>query len=235
MIDSVCVVGAGRVGRAVASRLEERLPAVWTTGREVACRDADLVLLCVPDRAIPEVAAVIPAGPWIAHTSGAARLDALEPHRRRFALHPLQTFQPGLGPEQLDGAFAAVTAESEQALAVALWLADALGLRAFELADGDRPLYHAAATVAASFLVTLQAAAAELMETAGAPPEALEPLMRRTMENGFAPTGPFVRGDEATVAAHLEAIRTRAPSLEPLYRALADATRARVAPTGAMP
>ena len=57
------------------------------------------------------------------------------------------------------------------------------------------------------------------METAGAPPEALEPLMRRTMENGFAPTGPFVRGDFETVEAHLAAIRSRRPQLEPLYQA----------------
>ena len=62
------------------------------------------------------------------------------------------------------------------------------------------------------------------MDAAGAPPEALEPLMRRTMDNGFAPTGPFVRGDRDTVAAHIGAIRARRPQLEPLYRALADAT-----------
>ena len=78
--------------------------------------------------------------------------------------------------------------------------------------------------MAASFLVTLHDAAADLMESAGAPPEALEPLMRRTIENGFEPTGPFARGDPGTVELHLEAIRERRPQLEPLYRALADAT-----------
>jgi predicted short-subunit dehydrogenase-like oxidoreductase (DUF2520 family) len=101
-------------------------------------------------------------------------------------------------------------------------LAGLLGLEAFELADEERPLYHAAATFAASFLVTLHDAACDLMEAAGAPPEALDPLMRRTMDNGFAPTGPFVRRDEATVEAHLRAIRARRPQLEPVYRALAD-------------
>lgn len=224
MFESVCVVGAGRVGQAAFARLGERLEA-RLTGRELGCGDADLVLLCVPDRAIPEAAAAIPAGPWIAHTSGAVSVAALDPHRRRFGLHPLQTFQLGLGPEQFDGAFGAVTAETDEALAAGLALADLLGLRAFALADGGRPAYHAAATMAASFLVTLHRAACELIEAAGAPPEALEPLMRRTIENGFAPTGPFVRRDWRTVELHLEAIRSRRPELEPLYRALAEATR----------
>ncbi|MCC6222629.1 MAG: DUF2520 domain-containing protein [Thermoleophilia bacterium] len=199
------------------------------TGRELACDGTDLVLLCVPDREIAAVAQAIPAGPWIAHTSGAASVEALAPHRRRFAVHPLQTFQPGLGPGQLDGAHAAVTGESPAALRAGFELAALLGLAPFELADSSRPLYHAAATVAAAFLVTLHDAAAELMEAAGAPPEALEPLMRRTIENGFRPTGPFVRGDRGTVAAHLEAIRDARPELEPLYRTLADATEGALA------
>jgi predicted short-subunit dehydrogenase-like oxidoreductase (DUF2520 family) len=223
MIESVCVVGAGRVGKAVAARLADRVET-RPAGRELDCGEADLVLLCIPDRAIAEAAALVPAGPWIAHTSGATTLEALAPHTRRFSLHPLQTFTRDRGPEQLDGAWAAVTAETDKALAAARELAALLGVRPFQLADEERPLYHAAATVAASFLVTLHEIASELMEEAGAPPEALEPLMRRTMENGFAPTGPHVRGDWETVERHLLEIRERRPHLEPLYRALSDAT-----------
>jgi predicted short-subunit dehydrogenase-like oxidoreductase (DUF2520 family) len=224
MIESICVVGAGRVGQAVAARLDGQVASVWTSGRELASSGADLVLLCVPDRAIADVARAIPPGPWMAHTSGVAQLATLEPHARRFSLHPLQTFQLGLGPEQFDGAYAALTTETPEALGVALELADLLGLRAFELADEDRPAYHAAATIAASFLVTLHDASADLIESTGAPPEAIVPLMRRTVENGFAPTGPFVRGDSETIDAHLRAIRARRPQLESLYRALADVT-----------
>jgi predicted short-subunit dehydrogenase-like oxidoreductase (DUF2520 family) len=222
---SICVVGAGRVGRAVFERLATRVPDVRLTGRELECGGAGLVLLCVPDRAIPEVAAAIEPGPWLAHTSGAAQLTMLEPHRRRFSLHPLQTFTSERGAEQLDGAYAAVSGESDEALVAGTSLARTLGLRPFELDDEERPLYHAAATLASPFLVTLHDAAAELMETAGAPPEALAPLMRRTMANGFAPTGPLVRGDLSTIEAHLAAIRERRPQLEPLYRALADVTQ----------
>ena len=225
IFQSVCVVGTGRVGAALAARLAERLPT-RTTGRELDCSEADLVLLCVPDRAIADVAAAIPVGPWVAHTSGATTLDALAPHGRRFSLHPLQTFTLARGPEQLDGAWAAVTGKSEAALGAGYGLARLLRLNAFELADEDRPIYHAGATVAASFLVTLHDAAAELFEAAGAPPEALVPLMRRTIENGFEGTGPHVRGDVETIERHLAEIRERRPHLEPLYQTLRDATAA---------
>jgi predicted short-subunit dehydrogenase-like oxidoreductase (DUF2520 family) len=200
MFETACVVGAGRVGKA----------------------EAELVVLCVPDRAIAEVAAAIPAGPWIAHTSGAQRLDTLAPHERRFSVHPLQTFTLDRGPEQLDGAWSAISGESDEALGAARSLAELLGLRPFELDDENRPLYHAAATFASPFLVTIHDVAAELMEAAGAPPEALEPLMKRTIENGFEHTGPLVRDDWATVERHADEIGARRPQLLALYRALAE-------------
>jgi predicted short-subunit dehydrogenase-like oxidoreductase (DUF2520 family) len=221
--ESVSVVGRGRVGNAVAARLEEHV-TVRSTGREIDCGDPDLVLLCVPDAAIAEVAPQVPRGPWVAHTSGATTLDALGPHARRFSIHPLQTFTSERGAEQLDGAWAAVTGENQEALAAGFELARLLGLRSFELDDEERPIYHAGAVVAASFLVTLHDAASELFRAAGAPPEALEPLMRRVIENGFQPTGPHVRGDWRTVDRHLNEVHDRRPDLEPLYRALSDAT-----------
>src|SRR3954470_9454983 len=223
MFESACVVGAGRVGKAMAARLGERIPT-QVAGRDFECGDPELVLLCVPDRAIPEVAAAIPPGPWLAHTSGACRLEALAPHERRFSLHPLQTFTLDRGPEQLDGAWAAVSGESAEALAAGTELAGTLGLKPFELDDEMRPLYHAAAGCVWAFLATLHAVAGGLMAAAGAPPEALEPLMRRTIENGFQHTGPLVRGDWATVEAHREAIREPPPALEPLYDVLVEAT-----------
>src|SRR5215210_8434405 len=144
--ESACVVGAGRVGQAVAARLGELVPT-RVADRRLDCGDPDVVLLCVPDRAVAEVAAAIPPGPWVAHTSGACTLGALDPHERRFSVHPLQTFTLERGPEQLDGAWAAVSGETDVARAAGLELARLLGLRAFELADEDRPLYHAGATV----------------------------------------------------------------------------------------
>ena len=156
------------------------------------------MLLCVPDSAIAAVAASVAPGPWIAHVSGATPLAALEPHVRRFGVHPLQTFTRARGPEQLDGAYAAVTAETDEARALGFELARTLGLEPFELADEARPLYHAGAAIASNFLVTLYRSAAELFAAAGAPPAGLVPLMRRTIENGFELTGPIARGDWAT-------------------------------------
>ena len=217
MVQRIRIIGMGRVGSAIAARLRER-------GYELTDGEADLVLLCVPDRAIPEVAASVPNGPWIGHTSGATPLSALDPHERRFSLHPLQSFTRARGPEQLDGAFAAVSGESDEAREVGFRLARELGLEPFALDDSERVLYHAGAVVAASYLVALHQAAADLVRTAGAPPEALLPLMRRVIENDFELTGPIQRGDWETVEAHLAVIRERRPDLEPLYRTLADAT-----------
>jgi predicted short-subunit dehydrogenase-like oxidoreductase (DUF2520 family) len=223
MISSVRVVGTGRAGGAIAGRLRERGLEVMT-GRD-ASADAELVLLAIPDAAIAEVAQRVPIGPWVAHVSGATSLAALEPHLRRFSVHPLQTLSNERGPEQLDGAFAAVTGETDEATAAGFWLAKTLGLQPFPLADADKPLYHAGAAIASNFLVTLYRAAARLLEETNAPPDALVPLMKRTIENGFALTGPIARGDWSTVDAHLRALEERAPDLVPLYRELAEATR----------
>jgi predicted short-subunit dehydrogenase-like oxidoreductase (DUF2520 family) len=218
MFTHVKVVGRGRVGSAFSARLTER-------GLAAGGGEADLVLLCVPDQAIVEVARQVPLGSWVAHVSGATPLSALAPHVRRFGLHPLQTFTKSRGPEQIDGAWAAVTAETDEARTRAWWLADRLGLRPFDLREDLRVLYHAGAAMASNFLVTLHRAASELFDRAGAPPEALLPLMRRTIDNGFDLTGPIARGDWSTVDAHLTAIHAQVPELEALYRALAQATR----------
>jgi predicted short-subunit dehydrogenase-like oxidoreductase (DUF2520 family) len=217
VIEPIRVIGAGRVGTAVVARLRER-------GIVLSDEGAGLVLLCVPDAAIADVARTVEPGPWIAHVSGATPLTALEPHRRRFSVHPLQTFTRARGPEQLDGAYAAVTAESEEARSIAVELAETLDLRPFELADDQRVLYHAGAAIASNFLVTLRRVAGRLVADAGAPPEALDPLMLRTIENGFELTGPIARGDWATVEAHVDAIRARRPEYERLYHVLVEAT-----------
>jgi predicted short-subunit dehydrogenase-like oxidoreductase (DUF2520 family) len=224
MIDRIHVIGSGRVGSAVAARLSERGVAV-RAGRTVE-GDPQLVLLCVPDTAIAEVARGVSRGPLVAHVSGATPLSALDPHVRRFSVHPLQTFTRSRGAEQLDGAWAAVTAEADETRAAGLWLAKTLGLRPFELADSARTLYHAGAVFASNYVVTLHRAASLLFASAGAPPEALVPLMSRTIENDFELTGPISRGDWATVEAHRAAIRAAHPELEQLYETLAGGTLA---------
>jgi len=214
VIERVHVIGSGRVGSAVAARLRER-------GVAVGPDDPDLVLLCIPDTAIPDVSkGLAPGNAWVGHVSGATPLAALSPHERRFSLHPLQTFDRSGDPAQFDGAWAALSGETDEALGVARELAGLLGLEPFALADRDRTLYHAGAVFASNYLVTLQRAAVRL----GVPAEGVVPLMTRTIENGFQLTGPIARGDWATVGAHKDAISTEHPELESLYEALVEAT-----------
>jgi predicted short-subunit dehydrogenase-like oxidoreductase (DUF2520 family) len=213
VIERVQVIGSGRVGSAVGARLRDR-------GIALEGDDPDVVLLCVPDSAIAEVAAGVVSGPWVGHVSGATPLSSLEPHSRRFSLHPLQTFDRSGDPTQFDGAWGAVSGETDEAVAVGRKLAELVGLRPFELAESDRTLYHAGAVFASNYVVTLQRAAVRL----GVPADGLVPLMTRTIENGFELTGPIARGDWETVEAHKEAIAAAEPELAAVYEALAEAT-----------
>jgi predicted short-subunit dehydrogenase-like oxidoreductase (DUF2520 family) len=218
VIDSVNVIGAGRVGSAVKARLAER-------GIEER-PDADVILLCVPDRAIATALRCQTPGvsQWVGHTSGATPLSALAPHERRFGLHPLRSFTRARGPEQLDGAHAAITAETDEARAVGFELARLLGLEPFPLAEEDRALYHAGAAIASNYLVSLHRAATEIFREVGAPESGVRSLMQSVIDNGFELTGPIERGDWETVDLHLDALRKRKPELEPLYRTHAEAT-----------
>src|SRR5262245_8275888 len=100
--------------------------------------DPDLVLLCVPASAIGAFDAAVAPGPRIADGSGAPPVAALVPHERRFGVHPLRTFTGRRGAAQLDGAWGAVPAESEEARERGTWLATELGLRPFALREDCR-------------------------------------------------------------------------------------------------
>ena len=222
MIENVDVIGArGRVGSAVSARLAER-------GIAAGGNDPDLVLLCVPDRAIAEVAAGIEPGPWVAHVSGGTPLAALAPHARRFSLHPLQTFTHDRGPEQLDGAWAAVTGESDEALALATALAGTLGLKPF---DARRRRAGA---------VPRRRGDRVQLPRHAPPGSGRSPRRRRRSPRGARPahaphdreplpssTGPIERGDWETVERHRAAIAESSPELLEAYRRARRADRTR--------
>jgi len=223
MQQTIAIVGDGRLGRALASAL--RAPAPHGRGYDGA--GADVVLLCVPDAQIATAAAAIAPGPLVGHCSGATGLDVLAPHEA-FGLHPLMTVTRA--GASFAGAGCAVAGTTPRALEVASSVGRALGMRPFVIGDEDRVAYHAAASMASNFLVTLESAAARLAATAGVERTMLVPLVRAAVEawavEGDASlTGPIVRGDEATVARHREAIGERAPELLSLYDVMADATR----------
>ena len=229
----VAVVGAGRLGTALAAALADSgVEVVGPLGRGAAIPPAaDAVLLCVPESELVAAAATIAPGPLVGHCSGASTLEPLHPHEA-FSLHPLMTVPAGSPPGVFAGAGAAVDGSTAHALAVATALAERLGMRPARVAPEDRVAYHAAASIASNFLVTLEWAAERLAATAGVSREQLAPLVRAAVETWVelgaerALTGPIARGDQATVERQREAVLERIPELAPLFDALVDATRA---------
>jgi predicted short-subunit dehydrogenase-like oxidoreductase (DUF2520 family) len=235
----LAIVGMGRLGNAFARALDvtgslepeatTSIQPVGPHGRGADGAGCDAVLLCVPDGEIASAAAAIAPGPLVGHCSGATGLEPLAPHQA-FSLHPLMTVTTD-GADFV-GATAAVDGATDAALSFATRLAGALRMEAVRVRPEDRPAYHAAASIASNFLVTLEAAAEELGATAGIRRQMLVPLVRATMENWasmggeLALTGPVARGDQATVARQREAVAERTPALVPLFDALAESTRA---------
>jgi predicted short-subunit dehydrogenase-like oxidoreductase (DUF2520 family) len=231
VLESIAIVGAGRLGSALAAALNAAGYAVAGPLRrgEPVPADVDAVLLCVPDGEIAAAAATVGRGRLVGHCSGATGLAVLDGHRA-FGLHPLMTVPSG-GRAEFAGAGCAIAGSDEAATAAARELAGALGMRSVEVADEDRAAYHAAASIASNYLVTLEDAAERLAATAGVTREVLAPLVlaaaRNWAERGpQALTGPIARGDEQTVRRQREAVESRLPELLPVWDALAEATRA---------
>ncbi|MGI8864243.1 MAG: DUF2520 domain-containing protein [Solirubrobacteraceae bacterium] len=184
--------------------------------------------MCVPDGEIARAASLISPGRLVGHCAGARGLDVLAPHEA-FSLHPLMTVTRA--GANFDGAGAAIAGTTPAALRFAAGLAARLGMRSVQVAEADRALYHAAASMASNFLVTLDAAAERLMGRAGVERALLVPLVRATVENWAgagavqALTGPVARGDEATVQVQRTAISECEPELLALFDSLVSATR----------
>jgi predicted short-subunit dehydrogenase-like oxidoreductase (DUF2520 family) len=217
------------MGEALVAALETAGVAVrGPFGRGADGADAALVLLCVPDREIGSASARIAAGPLVGHVSASASLDLLAPHER-FAIHPLLSVV-GAGA-RFAGASCAIDGSTPRALAAARALAERLEMRPFLVAESDRALYHAAASAASNYLVTLEWMAEQLAARVGIDRAALVPLVRATVDHWAALgprdalTGPIVRGDEATAQRQRAAVAAAAPALLPLWDALAAGTR----------
>src|SRR3954452_20970333 len=221
------VVGAGRLGTVLA----EALQAGPALRRGEIPDSVDVVLLCVPDGKIAEVARTIPDGPLLGHCSGATGLEVFGA-REAFSLHPLMSTPHGATPDVLRGAGAAVDGTSERALQTAYALADRLAMVATRVRPPDRVAYHPAGAIAANFLVALEAAAERLAATAGISRQQLAPLVFATAHQWaeLGPerslTGPIARGDDATTQRHRETVEQRTPELLPLWDELAEVTRA---------
>jgi predicted short-subunit dehydrogenase-like oxidoreductase (DUF2520 family) len=226
----LAVVGRGRLGTALCRALAQRgIDVGEPLPRGADGGGADAVVLCVPDAEITAAASLIAPGRLVGHCSGASALTVLAPHEG-FSLHPLMTFAASDGAARFEGAGAAVAGCTPRALRFARDLALELAMHPFEIAEDDRPTYHAAASIASNFLITLEAAAQRLAVDAGADPDALLTLVRATVDNWAARgpaalTGPVARGDEATVAAQRAAVAEHEPELLELFDAMVDSTR----------
>lgn len=231
---TVTVVGDGRLGRPLARALRAAGAVVHgPTTRGVTAPSADVILLCVPDGEIAGAARALRGSTaLLGSMSGATPLAELDVD---FGWHPLQTFVGDEGPDAFRGIGCAIAGRSADALAAAQQLADLLGAHAFPVADDQRAAYHAAASIASNFTVTLLAAAENVAAGAGlSPAEAralLAPLVRRTIDNWAtlgpeaALTGPVSRGDEHTVTRQRDTISERSPDALPLFDVLCESTR----------
>jgi len=241
-IGGLAIIGAGRVGGAIAKGAQAAGLAVSLAGRGDAqerAADARVALLCVPDdeltAACEEISAAVPPPEFVGHTSGASTLKVLEPAQARgaevFSIHPLQTVPDP--DSSLAGAPCAIAGSTASAEELARELATHLDMSPFAVPEAARPAYHAAASMASNLLIALEESAVELLERTGIGDarELLAPLVLQTVTNwaetgGDALTGPIARGDEETVKRHREAIDAVAPELAASYDALAERARA---------
>lgn len=226
----LAIVGPGRVGNALARAFTVAgIDVEGPLGRG-RMPTAEVVLLCVPDAEIAAAARAFGAGSrTVGHVSGATPLTDVD-----FGMHPLQSVA---GPDtSFAGCGCAVAGSTPETLQLARGLALAAGMEPFEIDDSARAAYHAAASVASNFVVTLEWMAERVAGAAGIGPEdarrMLAPLVRQTVENWAsvgpqaALTGPVARGDEVTVARQRRAIADCTPDLLPLFDALVEQTRA---------
>jgi predicted short-subunit dehydrogenase-like oxidoreductase (DUF2520 family) len=230
-------------GESVASRqrIEALLPGVRRAKPTDVARSCDLLLLTVPDDMLENVvttmvgAGAIRPGQVVCHTSGRHGLAVLraatEIGAHPLALHPAMTFTgTAVDLDRLSGCVFGVTAgEDDRALAESL--VAGIGGVAMWVPEEKRTLYHAGLAHGANHLVTLVAQAMELLAASGAddPAATLRPLLTAALDNALvsgdaALTGPIVRGDVNTVAAHLADLAESAPATIPSYVAMAKAT-----------
>jgi len=244
------VVAVSAVSRASRERAAALLPGVPVLTVPEVVERCELVLLTVPDDALPELVSGLaatggwPPGQLVVHTSGRFGWRVLEPVVARggipLALHPAMTFTgTSVDLSRLTDCCFAVSAPAA-VLPIAQALVVEMGAEPIVVAEESRPLYHAALAHAANHLVTLVAQSLDLLAAAGVEQSGrlLEPLLAAAVDNTLrsgdaALTGPVARGDAGTVAAHLEVIRASGvEGVEEVYRAMARATADRAVASG---
>jgi len=200
---------------------------------------APIILIAVPESSIESVVARLSSrdqadwrGKIVLHTSGALSSEVLRPLRSHGAhvgsMHPLQSFS-GVGMPALDGRAFAI--EGDRAAAkIARMITRSLGGYPLQLAAGAKPLYHAAAVLAAGHMLALEETSVQILVSLGLRRrealKALLPLTRQVLENlervgpRSAWTGPLARGDYGVIAMHQAALRSTPVEYLDAYRAV---------------
>jgi predicted short-subunit dehydrogenase-like oxidoreductase (DUF2520 family) len=241
------VAGESDASRA---RIAALLPGIPVEKPTAVARACDLLLLTVPDDMLGNVvqtmtdAGAIRPGMYVAHTSGRHGLAILEPAAaigaHVMAVHPAMTFSgTSVDLARLSGCVFGLTAATPADRAFAEALVHDFGGNPMWVPEEMRTLYHAGLAHGANHLVTLVTEAMEILAAAGAtdPAGTLRPLLTAALDNALdhgdaALTGPIVRGDVGTVAAHLDDIRTNAPQTLASYVSMARATLDRAVSDG---
>ena len=233
-----------RSGEARERATSAGLQAMSLDDRRVA--SASTLLLCVADDDLPGlVRALIDQGAGgdglVVHTSGRYGLAVLDGLAGRVAaVHPAMTFRGTAAGDAIPRDFAYGVTADGTALTEATALVHDLGGRVELVPDDRRPLYHAAMCHAANHLNTLIADAADLLRRSGVldTEAVLGPMTRAALAHALASgtgalTGPVVRGERDTVAAHLTALD--GDPAQASYRVMAARTADRAEAAGRLP
>jgi len=250
------IVGVHAVSEESRTRAEALLPEVPVLQIPEIVERSEVVLFAVPDDALESLIAGLASGGHFSsgqiliHTSGRYGIDVLGPGREvgaiGLAIHPAMTFTGlSLDLTRLRTASFGVTAPGPF-LPIAQALVVEMGGEPVPIAEGDRPLYHAALAHASNHTVTLLGQASQILASIGVddPGELLGPLVRASVDNALASgdsalTGPVVRGDVGTVESHRDILRgfaseEGAPDIGEAYLALARASAERAHRRGAL-
>lgn len=245
------VVAAYGVSDLSRVRAEALLPGVELVSPDAVVDAADLVLLTVPDDALPDVVlglastASIRAGQMFVHASGRYGISVLSPLRALgalpFALHPVMTLTgTSIDLTRLEGCPFGVTAIDELR-PVAETLVVEMGGEPVWVPEESRAIYHAALAHGSNHLMTLVVQSLDLLAQSGIddPARLISPLLHASLDNSLrlgaqALTGPVARGDSATVRAHLDVLSTGDPHVRATYIALARATADRAIASGVL-
>jgi predicted short-subunit dehydrogenase-like oxidoreductase (DUF2520 family) len=235
---SVAIVGAGRLGKALAQRLSQAqyVRQILLRSKRPKRLRAEVIWFCVPDAKIASVANAFSKAEWKGkyafHSSGVLSSEALNSLRnvgaRVASVHPLMTFVEGSVPE-LTGVPFAIEGDAS-AVGVARVIVRNLGGQAVEIKKQDKVAYHAFATMICPLLVSLLAVSEKAARLAGMSAaesrRRMLPIIRQTLRNyeklgpAAAFSGPIVRGDVETISAHMKVL-AKVPAAKNTYAALA--------------